>query len=158
MRVLWIVCANRGFAKIFEVKGHGREIRELHHLDNPTGHDRGAIEFSDRPGRAFDRIGGGRHALENENAHEHEQQLFIQQITTILNEGKITKAFDEIAFVAAPSFLGELNKYISPQIRKCLIKEVSKDLPENISEKDRIEHLRKYLDLWNDSPARPTTR
>ena len=33
MSTLWVLTANRGFAKIFEVKGCGRQVKEIHHLD-----------------------------------------------------------------------------------------------------------------------------
>lgn len=149
MGTLWVVAANKGFAKIYEVKGCGKEIKEIHHIDNPEGHIRGALNLSDRPGRAFDRQGVGRHALTDRDIHAREQEVFIDQISDFLKLGKENKEFDELALVAPPAFLGELKQQIPAQIKKCVVREVGKDLPEHLSEQTRIEHLCNYLDLWN---------
>lgn len=151
MGTMWIVAANRGFAKIFEAKGKGREINEIHHLDNPEGRLKGSLGFTDRPGRTFDRLGGGRHSYEDKDIHGREQKLFVEHIIEFLQQGKNEKAFDELAFVAPAQFLGELNSTLPPGLKKILVKEIGKDLPENLSDQARIEQICKYLDLWNHS-------
>lgn len=149
MSTLWILAANRSGAKIFEVKGAGRQIKEIHNLDNPAGRKKSRESFSDRAGRTFDRLGGGRHGVKEVDVHEHEQKLFIESIALFLQEGKNNKKYDELAFVAPAQFLGELNQYIPAQLKKILIKEVAKDLPERLSPQEHIDHLCQYLDLWN---------
>lgn len=153
MHALWVIIANAGFAKIYEVTGCGREIHEIHHLDNAIGHENHAIHFSDRPGRTHNRFGAGRHALQDQNIHANEQHIFIESIEKILKEGKEAKKYDQLAVVAPPAFLGELNKQLCGEIKKLINKEVPKDLPEKMSEKERIEHVRSYLDLWNEKPS-----
>lgn len=150
METLWIISANRSFAKIFEAKGHGRHIKEIQHIDNPDGRKKSGELVSDRPGRAFDRVGGGRHALGKEvSPKEHELQRFIHKLSHILEEGLKSRAYGQLAIVAPPHVLGELSREITEPVRKVLIKEVPKDLPEAISEQERVDLLSKYLDLWN---------
>lgn len=150
METMWIIAANSSYAKIFEVKGHGRQIREINHLDFPKGRLKSGEVNSDRPGRSFDRLGMGRHAHSPEvTFHDHEQEVFSNQIATILQEAHEQKAFDELALVAPPHFLGHLKQAISNAVKKCISKEIHKDLPEHLDEKQRIDHLCKYLDLWN---------
>jgi protein required for attachment to host cells len=152
MKTLWILTGNRGFVKIYEVKGHGKQIKEIHHIDNPEGLKKNSEIFSDRPGRAFDRMGGGRHALSSETEyHEHEQQLFAHRLAALLQENHESKAYDELALVGPSHFLGDLNLAIHDGIKKIIIKEVGKDLPIHLSEQERIGHLCEYLDLWNHS-------
>jgi protein required for attachment to host cells len=152
MKTLWIVAANRSYAKIFEAKGMGRSVKEVHHLDNPDGRKKAGEIFSDRPGRAFDRMGEGRHALGTEvDFHEQEQKAFASRIARLLEEGKEKKAYEDLAFVAPPHFLGELNQAISNQVKKSLTKEIHKDLPAHLSEHERIDQICKYLDLWNQT-------
>lgn len=155
MSTLWVMIANKSFAKIFEVKGLGRHIKEIHHFDNPDGHKKGGEIYSDRPGRSFDRIGGGRHALADDkvDVHDHEQQLFATQLVHVLQDGKNNKAYDELAFVAPSYVLNILSKALPGPLRKCVVKEVAKDLPEYLGEQERIDQLCKYLDLWNRNPA-----
>lgn len=94
--------------------------------------------------------GGGRHALSTEvDFHEHEQQVFAHKLAEVLQEGHNNKAYDELAFVAPSRFLGVVNQEISPAVKKNIIQEVDSNLPERMNEMERIEHLRKYLDLWN---------
>jgi hypothetical protein len=37
MDTLWIVSANRSFAKIFEATGLGKHVKEVLHVENPDG-------------------------------------------------------------------------------------------------------------------------
>lgn len=150
MATLWVLTANRGFAKIFEVKGRGREIKELYHIPNPDGLKKDSEVYTDRPGRTFDSKGPGRHGLSKEvGFHEQEQKVFTSKLALLLKQGLENKDYEELAFVAPARFLGDLNQAISNNVKKVLIQEVDSDLPEYLSEKDRIEHLRKDLDLWN---------
>lgn len=150
MSTLWIVVANRGFAKIYESTGHGHEIKEIYSVDNPDGKKKSGEILNDRPGRSFDSVGGGRHALSTEvSVTAHEQQVFAKKLVGVLHEGNNAKAFDELAIVAPPHFLGALKVELTDPVRKKLTKEVGKDLPEYISDHERVEQLCKYLDLWN---------
>lgn len=150
MSTLWIVAANSSFAKIFEVKGLGRQIKEIQHIDFPQGRLKGTQVNSDRPGRAFDRMGKGRHALTTEvNLHEHENKVFAHQIAEVLRSAHDSHTFDQLAIVAPPHFLGELKLAINDGVRKTIIKEIGKDLPERLTEKERLDLLANYLDLWN---------
>ncbi len=150
MTTLWVLVANSSNAKIFQVKGKGREINKLHDLDFPDGRKKGAELLTDRPGRSFDRFGEGRHAMgKEEKVHEHEQQIFAHQIKDILKKGVEEKEFDEIAIISSPQFLGELRQVIPDQVKKCITNEVDKDIVNSSSEKECIDSLCKYLDLWN---------
>ena len=150
MATLWILSANSGGAKIFEVKGHGKHIAEIYNIENPDGRKKSGEILSDRPGRAFDRVGGGRHAFSQQNdVHEQAIQVFAHKLEHILKQGHDTKLFDELAILAPPHFLGELKQVLSTEIRKKVVKEVPKDMSERLSEAELIEQLCKYFDLWN---------
>lgn len=150
MNTMWIVTANSSFAKIFEVKGRGRQITEVQHIDFPKGRTKSGAVNSDRPGRAFDSVGTGRHAHSPAvSVHDHENKVFAGQLAALLQEAHANHAFNELALIAPPHFLGELKSAISNGVQKCIIKEIHKDLPEYLSEKERIDHLCNYLELWN---------
>lgn len=152
MSTLWVLTANRGFAKIYEVKGKGREIKEIYYIENPDGQKKDSEVVSDRPGRAFDRLGAGRHSLSKKvDFHGHEQDVFAHKLADILLQGHNSKAYDQLAFVAPAHFLGGLNRVIASNVKNTLIQEVDSNLPEHLNEQDRIEHLRKYLNLWNEA-------
>lgn len=152
MSTQWVVVANRSFAKIYEVKGLGREIKEIHYLENPDGRKKGSEIVSDRPGRAFDRMGGGRHALQTKvDIHEHEQQVFAHKIGAVLKAGLDKQEFDKLSIIAPSHFLGDVKQVLPNPVLKTIFKEVSKDLPEELNEQDRISLISKYLDLWNQA-------
>lgn len=154
MDTMWILTANSSFAKIFEVKGQGRKVKEILHLDFPNGRKKSGEILSDRPGRAFDRLGSTRHALGTEvDVHEHQHKIFAHQLATILHEAYDKNSYKELALVAPPQFLGELKHAVSDAVRKSITKEIGKDLPEYLSEKERIDHLCKYLNLWNQASS-----
>lgn len=147
---LWVLTANRSFAKLYQVKNLGRDFQEILHIDHPDGRKKGSEIFTDRPGRSFDRVGGGRHALSGHvDAHQHDQLVFTKELALILQEGLEKKSYDNIAIVAPSHFLGDLNIEISPAVKKKILKEIPRDLPEGLNEKERIQHLCEYLDLWN---------
>lgn len=147
---LWVLTANKSFAKLYEVKNLGRDFHEILHIEHPDGRKKGGDIYSDRPGRAFDSMGGGRHALTNHiDVHEHDQQVFTKQLARILQEGLEKKSYDNLAIVAPSHFLGDLNIVISDAVKRKVLKEIPRDLPEGLNEKERITHLCEYLDLWN---------
>lgn len=150
MGTMWVVTANSGFAKIFEVKGCGRQITEVQHVDFPKGKVKSGQVNSDRPGRAFDSFGMGRHAhTPAVSIHAHENKVFAGHLAKILREAHANNSFNELALIAPPHFLGELKQAIPNGLQKCIVKEINKDLPEYLSEKDRIDHICDYLELWN---------
>lgn len=150
MSTLWIVTANSSYAKIFEATGHGRQISEIQHIDFPDGRLKSGEVDTDRPGRSFDSLGKGRHAYSSAvNVHTHENKIFASQIGEILQKAHEDRRFNELALIAPPHFLGELKLAISNGLKKSIVKEVDKDLPEYLSEKERIDHISNYLDLWN---------
>ena len=147
---LWVLTANRSFAKLYQVTNLGRDFQEILHIDHPDGKRKGSEIYSDRPGRAFDSVGGGRHALTNHvDVHQHDQQVFTKRLAQLLQEGLDNKSYDTLAIVAPSHFLGDLNMVVSEAVKKKILKEIAKDLPEGLTEKDRINHLCEYLDLWN---------
>lgn len=148
--ILWVLTANRSFAKVYQVKGLGRDFQEILHVDHPDGRKKGSEIFTDRAGRSFDSLGGGRHALgKSVDVHQHDQTVFTKQLATMLQEGLESNSYDALAFVAPSHFLGSLNLAISPGVKKKVLKEIPRDLPENMDEKQRVEQLCGYLDLWN---------
>lgn len=150
MKSMWVLTANRGYAKLYEVKGVGREIAEIQHIENPEGRKKGSEIFTDRPGRTFDRQGPNRHAMVKErDAHEREQKGYTAMLAHILKEGLENHAYTELAIIAPAQFIGELHQVLSEQVKKVTTKEVAKDLAFHLSNEVRLEHISKYLDLWN---------
>lgn len=147
----WVLIANSSFAEIFSVE-NGKEIKKLKLIDFPEGRAKGSSFVSDKPGRGFERVGrdgkGSRHALTSDvDPHEHELQLFVHKLADELHKAKSENAFSKLSIIAPPHFLGELRSTISLMVKESIDKEINKDIPEYMSEGERIDALCKYLEI-----------
>lgn len=155
MTTFWVLIANSSFAKIYQVNGMGKDVKLIQEISFTNGRKKSGEVNTDKPGRAFDRIGMGRHAVGTAvDVHGHEIKIFAHQLAEILNKGKVDKKYDQLALIAPPQFLGELRHNLHEDAKKVLLKEVHKDLPDTLSEKELIDHMCNYLDLWNHKKAR----
>ncbi|MGI9380221.1 MAG: host attachment protein [Methyloligellaceae bacterium] len=132
----WILIGNGNQARIFRNMGPGKgvELVEGIQLNTTTPPDRDLV--SDRPGRTFDSHGQGRHAMEPKNtAHRLSKKKFALEVIDLLQTRLAKREFDRLLVVAPPEMLGDLRDNYSPQILKCLIGEVDKDLTAMPTEK-----------------------
>lgn len=125
----WIVISDAARARILLHEGVG------HGLSQVTGHDfrepcKTAQEImADRPGRAFDSHGQGRHAMEpSSDPVREEKKQFAQNIADFLDEQAHANAFDRLVIVAPPKTLGDLRTAFSKEIAGMVYAELSKDL------------------------------
>ena len=150
MSRMWALVANSSYAQVYEITGKGKNIRSIHKIENPDGRLKTGEIVGDRPGRAFDHLGPGRHAMSQEvSTKTHEHQLFAQSLADVLKKGLEEDSFDEIALIAPPEFMGYLHQVIPGPVKQKVTKEVTKNLPNSLPEQKVIDSLCQYLDLWN---------
>lgn len=147
MKTLWVLIANNSNAKIFSVKGLGKEITKIHDLDHPNSRKKSGEILTDRPGRAYDRVGVGRHAV-GKDPMVHEHQVFAEKLSEILRKGFDQGSYEEIALIASPQFLGAIRQSLSDPVKKLVGNEVDKDIVAT-SEAECIDLMCRYLNLWN---------
>lgn len=149
----WILVANSSFAQIFEVAKRGVELKEVHRIDFPEGRERSGEILSDRAGRTFQSMGDGtRSALGTEiNPHLHEQQVFAHKIGEYLQKAQAKHAFEKLAIIAPPQFLGLLRNVLPERVTRSVIQEVHKEVPNDLKEGTRLEMIRNFLDLEHPS-------
>lgn len=96
---------------------------------------------SDRPGRAFDSHGEGRHATGTAvSPKEQESIRFAKTIADYLDQGRVNHRYDHLVLVADPRFLGHIRGALSSEVAKLVSLEIDKDLStENEAE------IRKHL-------------
>ena len=137
----WVVVADSCRARIFLAESPVAPLVELKAFENPQGrmHDRDIT--SDLPGRSFDSKGSGRHAMEPHTDPKHETVVeFARQIAAHLDTGRKNRDYEQLAIVAAPSFLGLLREQLNGQLAKL----VSYELDKNLSQMDAAE-IRKHM-------------
>jgi protein required for attachment to host cells len=110
-------------------------------LENAAASQQEQAFASDRPGRAFDSFGSGRHALSSsETGREHETRTFARAVASTLDKGLREQAFTRIVLIATPRFLGHLRKLLSEPAQQAVTAEFAKDLTELDT-----KHVRDYF-------------
>jgi len=144
---VWIVVADGARAQVFVNKGQGAGLKSaLPHALIADNRPSGDIA-ADRPGRAFDSTGSGRHAMQpSTDPHRHQQKTFAKTIATMLDDQHNKKAFDQLIIVAAPRMLGDLRDALAEPIRQLVFAEIDKDLTK-LPVDDLTKHLGKVLKL-----------
>ncbi|HEX6319867.1 MAG TPA: host attachment protein [Burkholderiales bacterium] len=129
MLPMWIVVADSSACRLFEVSAPAGPLQELEALSHPEGRLREQDLVSDLPGRTFDSQGAGRHAKEVEvSPKKHEAIVFAGRIAERLEAGRTGNAFDKLALIAPPEFLGLLRDKLNPQLRALVLHEVDKNV------------------------------
>jgi len=128
MSRLWIVVTNQSKARIFTVADPHGDLLDIGELENPAGHAREQDLVSDRPGRSFDSMGQGRHAMGKSVEPVGQEAIrFAGKIGEFLeaacNEGRCNR----LLLVAGPEFLGVLRKHLHVP-RDVNIEELEKNL------------------------------
>lgn len=125
---LWVVVADGSRGRIFKLSKE-RELvpaynRELIGTSLPNREI-----ASDRPGRTFDRDGGGRHAKEpHTDAKRHAKSKLAHEIGRVLDDERKKHTFDRLVVVAPPQFLGDLRTEMPKPLQDLIVAEVNKDL------------------------------
>ncbi|MDH4124911.1 MAG: host attachment protein [Gammaproteobacteria bacterium] len=113
-------------------------VKEIRH-ESGTQHE---AEFSsDKPGRSFDRFGGGRHAMEPESSGRKQAlRSFVRQLADFLDRAIAARQFRYLVLIAEPKVLGMLRDSLSATTKKSVVCEA----PKNLANLD-VSEIRKYF-------------
>jgi protein required for attachment to host cells len=143
--IIWVLVADASRARLFQAE------RPEHTLgpalaSELIGSNLPSREIaSDRPGRAFDRSGQGRHAMEpSTDPARHAQEQFARDIVRLLDEKRESRSFERLVVVAPPQFLGDLRAVMPQQLQETVSAEVAKDLSK-LPPHELRDHLREVL-------------
>ena len=134
----WVLVANGNRACVLAIEGRDKvSLLTQHHAESPPTRDL----VSDRPGRSFDRMGAGRHAMEPpSDAHRRTKVVFVQEIATYLDRARQRNHFQQLIVIAAPATLGVLRKNLAKPVLDAIVREIPVDLTHY-----RIDQLPEYL-------------
>ncbi len=143
----WVLIADAARARVFENtgKGTGLTIVQDMTLDAELlpSHELG----SDRPGRSFDSVGSGRHAMESpSDLHREQKRQFARRIAEALEEQQATKSFDRLVLVAPPVTMGDLRAALPDKVKAVVAAEVVADLTKT-SVSELPAHLATHVAL-----------
>lgn len=129
MKMIWILVANQSEAQIYSSKRLPGNISLVDVLENKEGATPARELVSDAPGRAFDSVGKGRHAMvPSTDAKVEQRRRFVKEIVERLQSEHLKGGFDSLVILAAPAVLGVLRKTLTTDLTKSVIKEIPKDM------------------------------
>ncbi|MCF7821514.1 MAG: host attachment protein [Mariprofundaceae bacterium] len=141
MERIWILVADKSHAKLYTMNGRAGALALEREWDHEASRKHEQELTSDLPGRAFDRVGDGRHAMgQPVDPKKHEAELFAHQLISEIDRGRTSNEFTHLCLVAPPEFLGLLRKQCSPALEQLISDEVDKNLVFEDSETVR-DHL-----------------
>lgn len=141
MEMIWVLVADKSKAKLYKMKGRVGELTLDHEWSHPASRQHEQELTSDLPGRAFDSVGDGRHAMSQEvDPKDHEAEVFAQELITEMEKGATSGRFSRFYLIASPQFLGLLRKKMGSSLKELVVDEVAK----NLTAMDASE-IREYL-------------
>jgi protein required for attachment to host cells len=127
----YVLVANRANASLYQTQGRNVAPELVQTFEHPQGRLKSSDINSDRPGRAFDRTGGARHAMSREeDPVERVAREFALQLAEHLERARGRGEYDQLGIIAPPRMLGYLREALSKQTRALIYGELSKDLGE----------------------------
>jgi protein required for attachment to host cells len=143
----WVLIADAARARVFEStgKGTGLTIVQDMSLDAELlpSHELG----TDRPGRAFDSVGSGRHAMEaTSDPHREQKRQFARRVAEAIGERQAGKSFDRLVLVAPPVTMGDLRAALSDKVKARVASELVADLT-NTPTSELPAHLAGHVTL-----------
>ncbi|MDH3739997.1 MAG: host attachment protein [Hyphomicrobiales bacterium] len=124
----WILMANAGQARICLNEGLSDGVHEIDGMSFENEHLPAREIMADKPGRAFDSVGGGRHAMEYaSDPAEHAEEKFARHLSAVLDKALAEQRYDRLSVAAGPSMLARLRSALTPQTRGRLHAEIDKD-------------------------------
>ena len=145
MKHAWIVVADSARARILSAVDPSSALKPVEQLVSPASrmHDRDLT--SDKPGRALDGSGKGRHATSSsKTAKEQIAITFAREVADCLDQGRVDNQYEHLVIVADPKFLGLLMKSLSGPTEKLVSLKIDKDLSK-LSEKEIRDHMPTFI-------------
>ena len=125
----WIVIADGARARIVKNAGPGRGVEADAKLIFRSEHRKLQEIMADKPGRAFDSVGKGRHAMAyGADAVREDERHFLQSLAARLDKEVMADAYDRLVLVAPPRALGDLRSFLSKSVQNRVHGEIAKKL------------------------------
>ncbi len=127
MSTTWILVANASSAKLFINNGPKKGLNKIKEFDHAASRSKAADLVSDRPGHNQGH-GNGRGAYNPPTTpKQHEADQFALELARELDQGRTGNQYQRLILVAAPPFMGLLNKHLNGHIGHLVTDRLEKD-------------------------------
>lgn len=125
----WVLVAGSSEAELYAQEKPGASLIPVQTFSHTESRVLRQELASDKPGRAYDSFGAGRHGMDPENAvREEECSRFAREIVQELDRGLQHHEFEQLMVIAEPKFLGHLRKVMNGPLSGSIRKEIAKNL------------------------------
>ena len=125
----WVLVADSGNARIFELRRKPAEFREVHTLVSDALHKRSKDLVSDGSGRSFHAQGPASHPKKQKSdPHERAEQEFSRKLVDKLELATNMNAFEKLVVFADPKTLGRMRPQMSKNLKGRVADELNLDL------------------------------
>jgi protein required for attachment to host cells len=126
---IWVLVADASRADIYSRHQRRSPLEVVQSLTEDQARAKEQDLVADAPGRAFDRAGRGRHALEPAHTEkEHLRTNFVHRITKVLQSARQAGRFKQLVVIAAPAMLGALRGQLDEATVACVVAEFNKEM------------------------------
>jgi protein required for attachment to host cells len=137
----YIVACSAAAARIWRSESRFGDWAPVSQMDDKLATRREQDFEADRPGRSFDIVGSGRHAMSpSKTSQDHQTTLFARQVASCLNGAIASGDVQHLVLLAAPGFLGNLRRELSD----AAVNSVVLAEPRNLTDLDEKE-IRNYF-------------
>ena len=125
----WVLVCDGARGRILVNRGKGTGLSEIESASSTEAREPTRNLGADKPGRSFNAVGGGRHAMASPTDwHQFEKTQFAREMAAIINQAALANDFDRLVIAAPPRVLGDLRQALRPQAAKKITSEIGKDL------------------------------
>jgi protein required for attachment to host cells len=143
----WVLIADAARARMFETMGKGTGLALVQDMNLDTESTPSRELGTDRPGRSFDSVGSGRHAMESpSDLHREQKRQFARRIADAVQEAQAAKRFDRLVIVAPAVTMGDLRTAMPDKAKAVVTAEVVADLT-NTPISELASHIAAHIAL-----------
>jgi protein required for attachment to host cells len=143
----WVLIADAARARVFETRGKGTGLTAVEDLALDAALAPSREIGSDRPGRSFDSVGTGRHAMESpSDPHREQKRQFARRIAEAIEARQAARSFDRLVVVAPPVTMGDLRAVLSDKVKAAVTAEVVANLTKTPAS-ELPAHLAEHVPL-----------
>ena len=119
MPTTWVVVADSAAARLFRALSPTGPLEEFEAYAHGEGRAHARDLVTDEPGRSFDSVGVGRHAMEPRvDPKEQEKAGFAKMIAERVRAARAKGECHRVFLVAPPEFLGHLRASLDGETRR----------------------------------------
>lgn len=141
MEQTWLVVADAARARIFEIEGGQRHLKEVHDLNHPESQSYAHELRTGGEGAVMDSAGSGmRQPDPQTTTREKHSSHFAKELSQFLQKKRDDDAFTRLILVAEPKFMGRLRDHLDQRTVQLVVDSIDKNWA-----KHDMQHIEKLL-------------